>query len=41
MSDIAHELRNPLTIIKSHLEAFEDGVWEPTKERVKLTVDEG
>lgn len=40
MSDIAHELRNPLTIIKSHLEAFEDGVWEPTKERVKLTVDE-
>ena len=40
MSDIAHELRNPLAIIKSHLEAFEDGVWEPTKERVKLTVDE-
>jgi signal transduction histidine kinase len=40
MSDIAHELRNPLTIIKSHLEAFEDGIWEPTKERVKLTVDE-
>lgn len=40
MSDIAHELRNPLTIIKSHLEAFEDGVWEPTNERVKLTVDE-
>ncbi|MCK9341432.1 MAG: HAMP domain-containing histidine kinase [Synergistaceae bacterium] len=40
MSDIAHELRNPLTIIKSHLEAFEDGVWEPTTERVKLTVDE-
>lgn len=40
MSDIAHELRNPLTIIKSHLEAFEDGVWEPTGERIKLTVDE-
>ncbi|PKL04339.1 MAG: hypothetical protein CVV54_05530 [Synergistetes bacterium HGW-Synergistetes-1] len=40
MSDIAHELRNPLTIIKSHLEAFEDGVWEPTKERIQLTVDE-
>jgi signal transduction histidine kinase len=40
MSDIAHELRNPLTIIKSHLEAFEDGVWEPTGERIKLTVNE-
>ena len=40
MSDIAHELRNPVTIIKSHLEAFEDGVWESTPERVKLTVDE-
>lgn len=40
MSDIAHELRNPLAIIKSHLEAFEDGVWEPTGERIKLTVDE-
>lgn len=40
MSDIAHELRNPLTIIKSHLEAFEDGVWEPSPERLKLTVGE-
>lgn len=40
MSDIAHELRNPLAIIKSHLEAFEDGVWEPTGERIKLTVNE-
>ncbi len=40
MSDIAHELRNPVTIIKSHLEAFEDGVWEPTPERIRLTVGE-
>lgn len=40
MSDIAHELRSPVTIIKSHLEAFEDGVWEATTERLKLTVDE-
>lgn len=40
MSDIAHELRNPVTIVKSHLEAFEDGVWEPTAERLKLTVSE-
>ena len=40
ISDMAHELRNPVTIIKSHLEAFEDGVWEPTAERVRLTVGE-
>ncbi|WP_302805263.1 sensor histidine kinase [Cloacibacillus porcorum] len=40
LSDIAHELRNPVTIIKSHLEAIEDGVWEPTPERIRLTVSE-
>ena len=40
MSDIAHELRNPVTIVKSHLEAFEDGIWEPTPDRIKLTVSE-
>ena len=37
MSDIAHELRNPVTVVKAHLEAFEDGVWEPTPERIALT----
>ena len=40
MSDIAHELRNPVAVIKSHLEAMEDGVWEPTPERIRLTVSE-
>lgn len=40
LSDLAHELRNPVTIIKSHLEAIEDGVWEPTPERIRLTVSE-
>lgn len=34
-SDISHELRTPLTILQSHLEAFLDGVWEPTKERLE------
>lgn len=38
--DVAHELRSPVTIVKSHLEAFEDGVWSPTPERIKLTVGE-
>lgn len=40
MSDIAHELRSPVAVIKSHLEAFEDGVWEATPKRLKLTVSE-
>lgn len=40
LSDIAHELRNPVTIIKAHLEALEDGVWQPTPERIRLTVSE-
>lgn len=40
MSDIAHELRNPVTVIKSHLEAIEDGVWDATPERIRLTVSE-
>ena len=40
MGDITHELRNPVTIIKSHLEAIEDGIWEATPERIHLTVSE-
>ena len=40
MGDIAHELRNPVAVVKSHLEAFEDGVWEATSERIRLTVEE-
>lgn len=40
MSDIAHELRNPVTVVKAHLEAFEDGVWEPTHDRIALTRSE-
>lgn len=32
-TDMAHEIRTPLTTLKSHMEAFIDGVWEPTEER--------
>ncbi len=39
-SDIAHELRTPLSTISSHLEAFMDGVWEPTPQRLALLQDE-
>ncbi len=39
-SDIAHELRTPLSTINSHLEAFMDGIWEPTPQRLALLQDE-
>ncbi|BDG62302.1 sensor histidine kinase [Caldinitratiruptor microaerophilus] len=34
--DVAHELRTPLAVVRSHLEALQDGVWEPTPERLGL-----
>ncbi|GGG24369.1 sensor histidine kinase [Paenibacillus abyssi] len=38
--DIAHELRTPLTTLKSHMRAFEDGIWEPTPERIHSCYEE-
>ncbi|SFJ51061.1 sensor histidine kinase [Thermoflavimicrobium dichotomicum] len=39
-ADVAHELRTPLTTLKSHMEAFEDGIWEPTPERIHSCYEE-
>lgn len=39
-SDVAHELRTPLTTLKSHMEAFEDGIWQPTPGRLRAVTDE-
>ncbi|SHK26665.1 HAMP domain-containing sensor histidine kinase [Paramaledivibacter caminithermalis] len=39
-SDMAHEIRTPLTTIKSHIEAFMDGIWQPTPERLRDCYDE-
>lgn len=39
-ADIAHELRTPLATLKSHMEAFEDGIWEPTPERIRGCTEE-
>lgn len=33
-TDVAHELRTPLATVSAHLEAMEEGVWEPTQERL-------
>lgn len=38
--DIAHELRTPLTTLKSHIRAFEDGIWEPTVPRIHACYEE-
>lgn len=39
-SDVAHELRTPLATLKSHMEAFEDGIWEPTPKRIHSCQEE-
>ncbi|MDI3311013.1 MAG: histidine kinase dimerization/phospho-acceptor domain-containing protein, partial [Thermoanaerobacterium sp.] len=38
--NIAHELRTPLSTLRSHLEAIIDGVWEPSKERITSLYEE-
>lgn len=39
-TDMAHELKTPLAIVASHLEAMIEGVWEPTAERLQSCYDE-
>lgn len=39
-ADIAHELRNPLHIIQGNLEGVIDGVYQPTTEHIRDTLDE-
>ena len=34
LEDLSHELRTPLTVIRGEIEAFADGVHEPTPERL-------
>ncbi len=38
--DYAHELRTPLSVLQANLEAFEDGVWEPTPQRLGSCYEE-
>jgi two-component system sensor histidine kinase BaeS len=39
-ADIAHELRNPLTVIQGNLEAWRDGVISPTPDQIASVYDE-
>ncbi len=39
-ADIAHELRTPLATIRSHIEAFQDGVMEPDKKNLESIHEE-
>ena len=39
-ADIAHELRTPLTNLQTHIEAFIDGIWEPSKKNLENILDE-
>ncbi|MBI3961985.1 MAG: HAMP domain-containing protein [Deinococcus sp.] len=41
IADIAHELRNPLSVIKADLQALVDGVYPLTKERIASVQEEG
>lgn len=40
IADIAHELRNPLTVIKSGLQALLDGIYPLTKEQIASVQEE-
>ena len=39
-ADIAHELRNPLAVQRATLEALQDGIYEPTPDRLGLIIEQ-
>jgi two-component system sensor histidine kinase BaeS len=39
-TDVAHELRTPLSTLKSHMEAMILGIWEPTQQRLESCYEE-
>ncbi|HJV17840.1 MAG TPA: ATP-binding protein [Bacillales bacterium] len=38
--DLAHELRTPLATLRSQIEAYQDGIWEPTPNRLQQSHEE-
>ncbi|WP_182200967.1 sensor histidine kinase [Paraliobacillus salinarum] len=39
-ANFAHEIRTPLATLRSHIEAFQDGVWEPDENKLGQCHDE-
>lgn len=39
-ADIAHELRTPLAVQRAHLEALQDGIYEPTPETIQTLLEQ-
>ena len=39
-ADLAHELRTPLATLRSQIEAYQDGIWEPSPKRLQQSHDE-
>lgn len=39
-ANFAHELRTPLATLRSHIEAFQDGIWEPDPKRLDQCYEE-
>ncbi len=39
-ADFAHEIRTPLATLRSQMEAFQDGIFEPTPKRLQQSHDE-
>lgn len=39
-SDISHELRTPISTLKSHVEAIMDGIWEASPEHLSILMSE-
>lgn len=39
-SNIAHEIKTPITTIQTHIEAFIDGIWTPSNEKLIYLYDE-
>jgi len=40
MADVAHELRNPLHVLQGNLEGLQDGLYQPTPEKINALLDE-
>ena len=40
MSDVAHELKTPLTVVRGQLNAIQDGIFEPDERRLQVMIDQ-